>query len=73
MTALAARSNLALLPLPPLDAAVILASAGRGGYTSGAPTTPRRITPHPAGGGAEPVLRRGRVDDRSCGDGLGCA
>jgi hypothetical protein len=79
---LCCRSNLALrLPLPLLAAAGFLYSAGRGAYnTSGAPTTPRRMTPHDAGG-ADPVLRRAaagadvRLRRRGGwrGDGLGCA
>ena len=51
------------------------AGRGGGGYTSGAPTTPRwkRNRPHAAAAGcADPVLRRGRAE-RSRGDGLGCA
>jgi len=76
-----ADSNLALR-LPLLGAAGFLYSAGRGAYnTSGAPTTPRRMTPHDAGG-ADPVLRRAAAAGADVrlrrrgggrGDGLGCA
>lgn len=75
--ALCCCSNLALL-----DADTFLYSAGRGAYTSGAPTTPRRMTPHD-GGGADPVLMRRaaagvaavrlRPRGGGRGDGLGCA
>jgi hypothetical protein len=61
-------SNLALW-LPALAAPTFR------GYTTGAPTTPRRMMPH-ATGGADPVPRRtaDAVERRGGrGDGLGCA